>query len=163
MTLARLNPIAGRPDAAQLEAIRTGTIVHRTRMGAATRNGRLVRHILSRDEHSAVCEVHIRASTGLYKNLTVEGLDLGSMAYSYFFLGDPGRFQIGMNIDNLALLPGWQPRPDTMLVRCRGEDVLRVAGGVVWYRPMDKTVVIKGDYIGPATLSPVPHELAAAG
>ncbi len=163
MTLARLNPLAGRPDAAQLEAIRTGRIVHRTRMIAATKQGGLVRRILWRDEHSAVCEVHIQATTGLYKNLTVEGLDLGTLAYTYFFLGDPDRFQIGMNIDNMALLPGWKPRPDVMMVRCRGEDILRAAGGVVWYRPMDKAVVIKGDYIGPATLSPVPHEIAETG
>ncbi len=66
--------------------------------------------------------------------------------YLYFFLGEPGRLTRQMNV---------QAAPLT--IRIRGTDFL--AATVMpnmFYRSLDKVVVLKGDYAGPALLDPAP-------
>lgn len=66
--------------------------------------------------------------------------------YLYAFLGEPGTWQRRMNVQKAPLT-----------VRIAGRDVLAaVPAANLFFRPADKTVVIRGDYVGPAVLDPAP-------
>lgn|GEM_PF-5825487 len=66
--------------------------------------------------------------------------------YLYFFLGEPGAWTRRVNV---------QAAPLT--IRIRGADFLAATAMTnLFHRAIDKTVVLKGDYAGPALLDPAP-------
>jgi hypothetical protein len=71
--------------------------------------------------------------------------------YTYFFLGEPGWWAVKKNI---GLGARWGDLgADFVVFRVRGDDVLKCAE-LLFYRPDDKVVVIRGDYQGPASVEP---------
>jgi hypothetical protein len=66
--------------------------------------------------------------------------------YLYLFLGEPGKWQQQMNV---------QKAPVTVRIPGRAL-VAAVPVGCLFYRSVDKVIVIRGDYLGPAILDPAP-------
>lgn len=74
----------------------------------------------------------------------LEAADRGK--YLYFFLGEPGSLTRRLNVQKAPLT-----------IRIRGVDLLAaVPPGRLFYRAIDKTIVVRGDYEGPAILTPPP-------
>lgn len=74
----------------------------------------------------------------------LNGDDFGS--YLYFFMGEPGTWTRQVNVQKAPLT-----------IRIRGADVLsRVPEDRLFYRMIDKVVVMRGHYEGPAILAPPP-------
>ena len=72
------------------------------------------------------------------------GPDFGK--YLYFFLGEPGTWTRRMNVQKANLT-----------IRIRGTDALAaVPEERLFYRVLDRVVVVRGDYVGPAILDPPP-------
>lgn len=67
------------------------------------------------------------------------------MRYLYFFLGRPSDSMRQMNVQDAPIS-----------IRVRGSDLLTVAGDRIFYRELDTTVVLRGDYRGPALVEPLP-------
>lgn len=72
----------------------------------------------------------------------LEAADFGK--YLYFFHGEPGWFRRGMNVQKAPLA-----------IRIRGRDFLAaVPPNRLFFRSLDRTIAVRGDYEGPAILSP---------
>ena len=66
--------------------------------------------------------------------------------YLYGFLGEPSAWTRRVNVQNSPLS-----------IRIRGTDLLaNVATPNLFFRPLHHVLVIKGDYVGPALLTPAP-------
>ena len=65
--------------------------------------------------------------------------------YMYFFLGEPSVRVRAMNVQDAPVS-----------IRVRGADALAAAGDRMLYRGLDKVVLIRGDYRGPALVDPLP-------
>ena len=66
--------------------------------------------------------------------------------YLYFFLGEPGTWQRRANVQKAPLT-----------IRIAGPDLLAaVPQAQLFYRAIDKVIVVRGDYVGPAILDPPP-------
>lgn len=73
--------------------------------------------------------------------------------YTYFFLGTPGRWAVKKN---LGLTNSWGHLGEEMTVyRVPGAELVRQAK-IIFYRPDDNVVVIRGGYQGPAFADPAP-------
>lgn len=112
----------------------------------------------------ANCRIHLKAGQGwsvapfrLLRDLSVLDPFLTKTKaygrYTYFFLGDPSWWARTKNIS-------WgyrteAPSEGTTVYRIEGRDLLSCAD-LLFFRPDDKVVVIRGDYIGPAIADPAP-------
>ena len=66
--------------------------------------------------------------------------------YLYFFRGEPGTLARRLNVQKAPLT-----------IRIHGRDLLAaVPASRLFYRSIDKTIVVRGDYEGPAILNPSP-------
>lgn len=65
--------------------------------------------------------------------------------YLYFFLGEPSARLRAMNVQEAPVS-----------IQLRGQDLLAHAPGRVLFRGADKVVVLRGDYLGPALVTPLP-------
>lgn len=72
--------------------------------------------------------------------------------YTYFFLGTPTWWGVKKNLG--VTVPVGHPGPDKVLFEVRGQDVV-TEGRLVFYRPDDRVVVIRGGYRGPARADPL--------
>ena len=158
---------ATKPGPERLAEIMRSDLVHLSRLGAYPG---ICRRVLTQTGDEATADIHLKATEvaglyGNYANLSVLDLDRlrsGTASYVYYFLGYPDRLQRGLNTDNTALLPGWHPPADEMVVTVKGSDVWRQCGGRLFYRPIDRAVVAFGDFVGVGRLRPVPHAHPAA-
>lgn len=69
--------------------------------------------------------------------------------YLYFFLGEPGAWAVKKN---LGLSATWgNLGPDALVIAVRGADLLS-RNRIVFYRPDDRVVVVRGGFVGPARI-----------
>jgi hypothetical protein len=65
--------------------------------------------------------------------------------YLYFFLGEPSAARRAMNVQDAPVS-----------IEIRGADLLAAAGDRLLFRGLDRVVVLRGDYRGPARVEPLP-------
>ena len=65
--------------------------------------------------------------------------------YLYFFLDQPSAMRREMNVQNAPVA-----------IEIRGTDLLAAAGDRLLFRGIDRVVVLRGDYRGPARVEPLP-------
>lgn len=65
--------------------------------------------------------------------------------YLYFFLDEPSAARREMNVQNAPVA-----------IEIRGADLLAAAGDRLLFRGLDRVVVLRGDYRGPARVDPLP-------
>lgn len=102
--------------------------------------------------------VHLKAQSGwqasgwkLIRDLTVADLSLlpddTHGRYLYFFVGQPSQFNLKANAGETSGID----HVDTYLIK--GSDLLERCASL-FFRPLDKVLVARGDYVGPARLIP---------
>jgi len=112
----------------------------------------------------ANCRIHLKAGQGwsvapfrLLRDYSVFDPYLNRLKswgrYTYFFIGPPGRWAMIKNIG-----PGlrWGDLgPELMSFHVAGQDLLACVD-LLFVRPDDNVLVIRGDYAGPAWADPAP-------
>ncbi len=155
-------PIAYPVGSAKLEDLRARTFVHITK--AAHRDGIITGTDPAGLPAGANCRVHLKAGQGwsvapfrLLRDYSVLDPYLHNLKnygrYTYFFVGAPGRWALTKNIG--GGLTWGSMGDDFLILSVRGEDVLACTD-LLFYRPDDNVVVIRGDYSGPACADPAP-------
>jgi hypothetical protein len=146
-------PIATPVTPVELEAIRKSEVWHYSK---ATYD-QIVLSKLVRASGQPNAFVRLSPPTGwqldfwrLIRDLTVFDPDSFAPAdygrYLYGFLGEPTPKQKNMNVQEAPLT-----------IRIPGEAlVAAVPASKLFFRPMYKTVVVRGDYVGPALVEPPP-------
>ncbi len=136
-------------------------LIHRTK--AANYDGIVGRYLGTNGQGEAEHEVVIRPTLGYYKNLTIvdfERLIEGDpLQYVYFSREDAGAMSVFMNISPFSR-HGTDVRAETLTLKVRGADAIAAAQGRVFYRRVDKTVAIYGEYRGVARVIPSRHRTA---
>jgi hypothetical protein len=74
------------------------------------------------------------------------------MKYLYFFLGQPSDSTRQMSDSTRQMNVQGAP----ISIRIRGSDLLTAGADRIFYRELDATVVLRGDYRGPALVDPLP-------
>lgn len=154
-----------------IEQIRAGTLVHKTK---AKYLPAMIKGIHSRPEGQSFYQIDMTGNFGMdpvsllratVRDLRVVNLDVfqdatgkGFTSYTYFFLGEPDADQLGAQ----AYRDGDDGEVAT--IRIRGADLLSDPRRSILYRrglfwEADRAVVVKGGYVGPAEISPVPSNL----
>ena len=123
--------------------------------------GGIVKRVIRREGEGALCEVDLVGSSGFekvsrllrdYSVLDLETTLAGRGSYTYFFLGEPGRWGLIKNFNT------WfkTPKEDGMAsVQVAMTDLLAAYQGTLFWRPDDGVLVIRGSYRGQAWVSPM--------
>jgi hypothetical protein len=125
----------------------------------------IVQRVFSRGGDWAECEVALRATPGWnaesakrwFRDYSVLDFELQRSArgsYCYFFAGEPGRWALLKNLS----LPPWRDAEQAGFgtVRVTLDSLLARYAGPLFGRLDDGVVVIRGDYVGPALVRPLP-------
>lgn len=154
--------IAVKPTKRQLGMIGSSTLVHVAELS------RLALIVVDKTPPASQtigenCTISLKAGQGwsatpfkLLRDYSVLDTDFTNLKdwgrYLYFFVGDPGKWAVFKNLDSFR---SWEDI-------CRNFAVIRIsgaklpAGSPVFFRPDDDVVVMRGDYTGPAAVTPAP-------
>lgn len=106
----------------------------------------------------ANCTIHLKAGQGwsvapfrLLRDYSILDPHLTHIkdwgCYTYFFIGEPGWWGVKKNI---GITMSWDNlRENSVIYQIRGSDML-ACSALLFYRPDDNVLVIRGDYTGPA-------------
>jgi hypothetical protein len=156
--------IAVSPTRSQLAKIAASTLVH------VTDPSRISSIIVDKSPKSVSsigenCTVSLKAGQGwniapfrLLRDYSVLDMEITNLKnwgrYTYFFVGEPSRWAI---LKNLTRLRKWEDLcVEFAVIRISGSAILSQAGCPIFYRADDDAVVVRGDFTGPAAVTPPP-------
>jgi hypothetical protein len=125
------------------------------------RLGGIVKTVIRRDGERALCVVDLVGSSGFetlsrllrdYSVFDLETTLAGRGSYTYFFLGEPGRWGLIKNFNTWFKTPKEDGKASIQVAMT---DLLAAYDGPLFWRPDDGVLVIRGSYRGQAWVSPM--------
>jgi hypothetical protein len=135
-------------------------LVHRTR--GCHYAGIVGRYLRETALGEAVHEVHLKPSKGLYLNLSIADWHKAtgdSPGYVYFSLVDAPAFAAAINV-NMIGRSAEEKVADPLAITVSGADLIAWGADRLFYRALDGTVALRGEYRGPARVTPSHHRRA---